>query len=67
MKGWASLSKAAESAGINRNTIARWVQTGKIKSRPGQVRNLVTVLVNLAEVRKRVAAGVHPGRPRKSK
>jgi hypothetical protein len=68
--GWLSLSEAAKRFGVNRATLAGWasgkVVRGKLRTKRGKVRNLVTTLVNVEDVQKIVAAGVRPGRPKSS-
>jgi hypothetical protein len=68
---WLSLSEAAKRFGVNRNTLALWSK-GRVKRLEGQrlrtkkvrvVRNLLTTLINVADLREIVAAGVRPGRP----
>ena len=59
------MSEVAELAGVDRNTLARWVKAKKLKSRTAMVRNLKATLVSLSEVKALVAKGVRPGRPRK--
>lgn len=60
------LKQAAEKTGIDRNTLARWVKAGKLKSRKGHVRHLQTTLVSVAAVKALIPpGGVKAGRPRK--
>jgi predicted site-specific integrase-resolvase len=63
---WQSLRQAAATAGVDRNTVARWVRQGLLKSRKGKVRHLQTTLVEVAKVRE-LAKQRKPGRPRKNK
>lgn len=59
-----SISEVADIVGVNRNTLARWIKDGKLKSSRGRVRNLQTKLVDVDEARA-LAADCRPGRPRK--
>jgi len=65
MDDFQPLKKAAELAGVDRNSVARWVKEGLLKSRKGRVRNLQTTLVSVAAV-KALAVTRRPGRPKKS-
>lgn len=62
--GMAPLSQAAETCGVDRKTLARWVREGRItKTAEQKVGNLTATLVDLAEVR-REARKITRGRPR---
>jgi len=61
---WLPLSGAAAKAGVSRNSVARWVVAGLLKSRKGRVRNLEATLVEVSKVRE-LAKERKPGRPRK--
>jgi predicted site-specific integrase-resolvase len=65
MSEWKSLSDAAKTVGIHRVTLRGWIDRGLLKTRSAQVRNLTATLVNMVVVRKLVAKGVKPGRPKK--
>ena len=60
------LRQAGLAAGVDRNTIARWVKAGLLKAKKGKVRHLETTLVSVAKV-KALAAERPPGRPKKAK
>jgi len=54
---------AAEEVGVHRNTISRWVRTGRLKRTRQVIRNhLICTLVDLDEVRAEVAK-ITRGRP----
>jgi ribosomal protein L19E len=59
------MNRAATAAGVDRNTVARWVKTGLLKSKKGRYRHLETTLVSVAKV-KMLAADRKPGRPKGS-
>jgi hypothetical protein len=62
---WLPITDTAYLVGINRNTIRRWLNAGKLESRPGPPKgNVMTKLVSVAAVRALVGDGIHAGRPR---
>lgn len=68
---WRSIGEACEALSIHRNTVWRWIKSGKIECRPGPMTgaagNIASKLVNLDQLRPMVGAGLKIGRPPKPK
>jgi hypothetical protein len=62
MEDYETMSKAADLAGVDRQTIARWVKLGKLAGKNTTRGNLVATLVSVARVRK-LKAEQPRGRP----
>lgn len=60
------ITRAAEIAGVTRQSVAAWVKLGLLVGKPTRVGNITATLVSVAEVRK-LAKSRKPGRPRKGK
>ena len=58
------MRKAADAAGVTRQTIARWVKSGKLKGKKAKVGHLTATFVSVSVVRK-LKADQPRGRPRK--
>lgn len=63
MDDWQTIRQAALTVGVTRQTVAKWVDLGLLKSRKTKVRNLDAKLVNVAKVRE-LAETRKPGRPK---
>lgn len=57
------LNEAAELVGAHRNTLSRWVKSGKLKATREIKGNVVAAMVSVAEVRRLVGDGLKAGRP----
>lgn len=67
MDAMLNMREAAEACGINRATVARWVEAGRLKRvKTAQVRNLTATMVDIDELRE-LAKGITTGRPSKSR
>lgn len=58
-----SLSEAGRIVGVQQQTVARWVRTGKLKAKVHKLGGMMVKMVELAEVKK-LAKGITRGRPR---
>jgi hypothetical protein len=67
MADFVSIGEASAVAGVNRNTISRWIGRGLLKTKPSIINRRPVVLVSLAAVKKLVGDGIKPGRPKKPK
>lgn len=63
MDDWQTIRKAAEQAGVARNSVARWVRMGLLRGVPTKVGHIQGTLVSISQV-KRLAKTRKPGRPK---
>jgi len=66
MDDWQSVRKAAEAAGVARNSVAKWVKLGLLKGKPATLGHIKATLVSVAKV-KELAKERKPGRPAKKR
>jgi hypothetical protein len=59
------ITAAADQAGVNRLTLRRWINAGKLKAKPGIIESRPVILVSLSAVRKLIGKGISKGRPKK--
>jgi hypothetical protein len=62
---WTPITTVADLVNVNRLTLRRWVNAGKLKAKPGIVDRRPVVLVSLTAARKLVGNGLKMGRPKK--